>query len=156
MRALLYLLVSGAILLSVACERQQSNLERYIGIDEELITEYLAENNIDAEKDPSGLYYVIKEEGEGEQPTAFSQVQVSYTAYFLDGTVFAEADTSNLDEFELRTLMAGWQIGLPLIKEGGEIQLFVPSRYGYDRNLLGPVPPPNTVSIFDIKLHRIR
>lgn len=157
MKAFLYLLVSATIVLFAACERTQFNTEKFAAIDEELITEYLAENNIDAERHESGLYYNILDEGraEGERPGAFSQVQVSYEGYFLDGTVFDEADSSNLAELDLRSTVPGWRIGLPLIREGGSIQLFIPSRLGYGASPRGSIPP-NTVLLFDINLHRVR
>lgn len=160
MRALLYLLVSATILLFGACERVQSNREKFAVIDEELISTYLEENNIDAVRHESGLYYNILDEGDedGERPSSFSQVQVSYEGYFLDGTVFDEADSTNLAEIDLgnrTTTITGWRIGLPFIREGGSIQLFIPSGLGYGGSAQGSIPP-NTVLLFDINLHRVR
>lgn len=157
MRAFLYLLISTTILLSTACERVVSNREKFAKIDEELISEYLDENNIDALRHESGLYYNILNEGDqdGERPNSFSQVQVSYEGYFLDGTVFDSADSTNLAEIDLDETVPGWRIGLPYIREGGSIQLFIPSRLGYGRRARGSIPP-NTVLLFDINLHRVR
>ena len=157
MRAFLYLLVISAILLFSTCERVQSNTERFAGIDEELISTYLEENNIDAVRHESGLYYNILDEGDedGERPDAFSQIQVSYEGYFLDGTVFDDADSTNLAEIDLRSAVPGWRIGLPFIREGGSIQLFIPSRLGYGGRAQGSIPP-NTVLLFDVNLHRVR
>jgi FKBP-type peptidyl-prolyl cis-trans isomerase FkpA len=48
-------------------------------------------------------------------------------------------------------LIEGWKIGLPLLKKGGHIKLYVPPSLGY-----GPSPnrniPGNSVLIFDIRL----
>lgn len=157
MRAFLYLLVSATLLLFGACERVQSNTEKFAAIDEDLISTYLEENNIDAVRHESGLYYNILDEGDedGERPSSFSQVQVSYEGYFLDGMVFDEADSTNLAEIDLSSTIAGWRIGLPFIREGGSIQLFIPSGLGYRNQAEGSIPP-NTVLLFDINLHRVR
>jgi len=47
-------------------------------------------------------------------------------------------------------LIAGWQIGLPLIHKGGEIKLIVPSSLAYGCGN-GPLPA-NSILYFDIHL----
>ncbi|MBK8706215.1 MAG: FKBP-type peptidyl-prolyl cis-trans isomerase [Saprospiraceae bacterium] len=51
----------------------------------------------------------------------------------------------------MASLIKGWQIGLPLLKEGGRGTFFLPSELGYGDN---PRPgiPANAVLIFDIDL----
>jgi FKBP-type peptidyl-prolyl cis-trans isomerase len=45
----------------------------------------------------------------------------------------------------------GWQIGIPMMKEGGKAKLLIPSQLGYGSSNLGVIPP-NSVLIFDIEL----
>src|SRR5690606_38661475 len=59
--------------------------------DIQIIEGYIAENNLNATKTESGLFYVIEEEGDGPEVEEGSTVGVNYTGYVLDGTVF---DTS--------------------------------------------------------------
>lgn len=125
-------------------------------LDNQVILDYLAENNLDAEKHASGLYYIIHDAGDGERfPTYYDEVEVRYRGTLIDGTVFdetiADATYSNI----LGSLIYGWQIGLPLIGEGGNMTLFIPSLLGYGSYPL-PGIPANSVLIFDIELVSIQ
>src|SRR6187431_3416034 len=63
----------------------------YVAKNDKEITDYLAKNNLTAEKTESGLYFVIKNPGTGAQPTATSNVTVAYKGYFTNGNVFDES-----------------------------------------------------------------
>lgn len=117
------------------------------------ILTYLDDNNLEATKTDTGLYYVINEEGTGTRPTANSDVTVNYKGYFLDGTVFDESDTNGIS-IGLNQVIAGWTEGIQLFKEGGEGVLLIPSNLGYGIRGSGPIPG-GAVLIFDIKLIRI-
>jgi FKBP-type peptidyl-prolyl cis-trans isomerase FkpA len=59
--------------------------------------------------------------------------------------------------FVLGTLIDGWKIGVPLIKKGGQIRLYIPPSLGYGssdvRDNQGRVIiPGNSILIFDITL----
>ena len=143
--------------LFAACERQLSPVEELIQLEDELILEHLEEENIDAVRHEQGFYYKIVEEGTGVRPNSSSEVQVSYVGRFPNGVVFDEADSTNLAELSLSSVIPGWRIGIPLIREGGEIQLFLPSRHGYARRPpVGSGIPPNAVLFFDVRLHRVK
>jgi len=137
------------IIIIPGCNKDDDS-ERQAELDEQIILDYLEMNNIHAEKHESGLYYLITDEGDGEIPTSFSTVQVFYKGYFTDGSIFDQT-TSGPATLPLQNLITGWQIGIPLIKEGGSITLFVPSALGYGERGSGSVPP-NTVIVFDIDL----
>jgi FKBP-type peptidyl-prolyl cis-trans isomerase FkpA len=68
----------------------------------------------------------------------------------LDGRVFDQQADATKTGWVLGSLIAGWQIGLPLIQKGGEIKLIIPSSLGYgcDNGAL----PPNSILYFDIHL----
>ncbi len=53
----------------------------YTELNDKQITDYLAANNLEAQKTESGLYYSIENPGDGEQPTASSNVTVAYKGY---------------------------------------------------------------------------
>ncbi|PTB91567.1 hypothetical protein C9994_15320, partial [Marivirga lumbricoides] len=85
----------AGILLS-ACDKDcednpQECAEEQLATDIAIIEEYLTENNLEAQKHPSGLFYHIKEQGSGELPDFGQIVSVNYIGKFLDGRVF---DTS--------------------------------------------------------------
>jgi FKBP-type peptidyl-prolyl cis-trans isomerase FkpA len=118
-------------------------------IDQKLIEQYVADHNIDAVKHSSGLWYQIIKEGSSTHPNKNSRVNVDYVGNLLDGTEFDANDNINLI---IGQTIIGWQIGIPLIGEGGEILLIIPSRMGYGDTEQGKVPK-NSVMVFKVKLH---
>ena len=122
------------------------------GRDTISINQFIEGNNIDAIKDPYGVYYQIVEPGTGTvTPNASYIVTVKYTGRLLNGTVFDQSDSLR---YPLAGLIAGWQIGVPKIKEGGKVRLLIPSYYGYGSNANGGIPA-NSVLDFDIELKKV-
>lgn len=121
--------------------------------NKEEILKYISDNNLNATASDSGLYYVIEEEGTGEQPNENSNVTVVYKGYFTDGTVFDESDINGVT-FNLSQVIPGWTEGLQYFKEGGSGKLLIPSSLGYgrydDRGI-----PGGSVLIFDIELKSV-
>jgi len=111
---------------------------------------YLQENNIDAKKTEEGLYYLIEDEGTGENPSSNSNVTVAYKGYLLNGTIFNESPVSGLP-FNLNQVIAGWSLGIPFFKEGSKGKIFIPPNLGYGSQTLGSIPP-NSALVFDIHL----
>lgn len=118
--------------------------------DIEEIDAYLEENNIEAQVDPSGLRYVISQQGEGESATLCDQVSVTYVGTLLsDGSQFDA--TSDPFTFILAGLITGWQIGIPLIQPGGSMTLYIPSVYGYGAAGTQGIPGDANI-VFEIDL----
>jgi len=117
--------------------------------DEQLILDYLADNNLNAERTDDGLYYIIENPGSSEKPNVNSTVNVDYLGYLLDGTEF---DSGNDVEFALWSVIDGWTLGIPLFGKGGSGTLLIPSSLGYGNNQAGGIPP-NSVLVFDITLN---
>lgn len=118
--------------------------------NEKEITDYIAKNNLTAQRTSTGLYYVINEPGEGAQPTATSNVTVVYKGYFTNGTVFDPGKPEGVT-YRLNQFIKGWIEGIPYFKPGGSGILLVPSHLGYgsftDRGI-----PGGSVLVFDVKL----
>jgi len=116
------------------------------------IINYLEDNNLldMAEVSASGLYYIIHDEGNSTKPGLNDNVECAYTGYLPNGDVF---DSSSSATFVLGGTIEGWREGIPLIGEGGSIQLFVPSglAYGTEGTGSGTIGP-NQVIFFDVDL----
>lgn len=124
-------------------------------LDIEAIENYLTENNIEAQVHESGLRYVINEPGDGKTATLCDQITISYEGRLLsDGSVFDDSDGKNV-AFPLDRLITGWQVGIPLIEEGGSITLYVPSSYGYGSRGAGDDIPPHANLIFEVSLVKV-
>jgi len=140
-------LMAFALLLSLFAGCKKDDDKDYGPIDEKIITDSLAANNIDAQRDPSGLYYKIINAGSGNVP-AFAYVTLFYKGYLTNGQVFDQTKSEAVT-FNLGRLIPGWQIGIPKVGKGGKIQLFVPSALGYGGRATGSIPA-NSVLIFEV------
>jgi len=118
--------------------------------DIQAIDSFLAENNINAQTDPSGLRFVINNQGDGAQPELCDNVAVTFSGRLLsNGNEFDSAE--NPIRFRLLDLISAWQIGIPKLREGGSITLYVPSSLGFGDRSAGEIPP-NSNLIFDVQL----
>lgn len=113
------------------------------------IEDYLAANNLQAVQHCSGMFYQIIEEGSGTAPTVCNNVDVTYSGKLTNGQQFDAATTPV--SFNLGYLIHSWKIGIPLIKKGGRIVLYVPPTFGYGNQQSGSIPP-NSILIFDVSL----
>lgn len=106
---------------------------------------------------PSGLRYVMLEEGEGVMPNEQSVVLVDYEGVLPDGTKFDSSfDRGESISFPLQGVIPGWTEGLQLMKEGGTAVFYIPAELAYGE---AGVPQagiqPNSPLVFLVQLHKI-
>ena len=102
---------------------------------------YLATEHITAQVGPSGLRYVIHQEGEGIKPTATSVVDVDYVMSILLDPNQRVLDQGKADE-RLNLFIRAWQVALPMFPVGTRATLYFPSCLGYgEEGLPGEVEP---------------
>jgi FKBP-type peptidyl-prolyl cis-trans isomerase FkpA len=155
MKAFFLVFLGGVILFSqTGCVKSSSShscTPAPVSSEEPAIIAYASANGITTTRHSSGLYYeIISPGGGGVTPSVNSKVFVTYTGKLLDGSVFDQQANADKTGWVLGTLIAGWQIGLPLIHKGGEIKLIVPSSLAYGC-ANGPLPP-NSILYFDVHL----
>jgi FKBP-type peptidyl-prolyl cis-trans isomerase FkpA len=149
-KSLLWLLLFVPVMISGCKKDEPYDADAQLQKDEEQIKNYLAANNILAERHPSGVYYVISAEGQGSVTyTESTSVKVTYTLKLLGGQVIPQPDEAVT--FALGGVIVGWQIGIPLIQKGGKIRLFIPSGYAYGPRPQGNIPA-NSILDFEIDL----
>ena len=149
MRLLVFMLAAFS-LTTMSCLKDNSP-EKQLEEDIQKIKDYLADHNLTAIERPSGLHYIITQEGTGSNPSPLATVTVKYKGYLLDGTVFDQTTGSNTATFPLDGLIEAWREGIPLLKSGGNGTFFAPSGLAYGPNGIGSIPP-NSVLIFEIEL----
>lgn len=115
--------------------------------DDAKMQNYISANGITATKHASGMYYQIIEPGSGATPTINSTVKANYTGKFTNNTSF----DAGVASFPLGGVIEGWQIGIPLIKQGGKIKLIIPPYLGYGCSAYRSIPG-NSVLVFDVEL----
>lgn len=147
-----YTLLALILTVFLSCDSDSNKNESvdYKVQNEQDITAYINEKNLDAQKSDSGLYYVINEEGTGERPTSTSNVTVAYKGYYLNGSVFDQSNSNGIS-FGLQQVIKGWTEGITYFKEGGSGVLLVPAHLGYGNSDSRGIPG-GSVLIFDIKL----
>jgi FKBP-type peptidyl-prolyl cis-trans isomerase FkpA len=145
------LLLSFVVALFASCGKDEPPFDaaKQAAEDEAKIQDFIKTNNINAIKDPSGLYYEVVKPGTGSFPVATSTVTVNYNGKLLNGNSF---DSNTGFEFRLDGVIPGWTIGIPKINSGGRIRLIVPSALAYGNRSPGPGIPANSVLDFTVDL----
>ena len=138
------------VLLLVMFNSCKKEVVDYTQIDEDIITEYIVDNNLTAIATGTGLYYVVDTPGNGTQPNSQSTVTVAYKGYLTNGSVFDESASSGIS-FSLTSVIQGWQEGIPYFKEGGSGILLIPSELGYGSQATSEIPA-NSVLVFEVAL----
>jgi FKBP-type peptidyl-prolyl cis-trans isomerase FkpA len=121
------------------------------------IKDYLSSKNITATEHCSGLFYAVDSMGTGAVADQCSGVSVRYKGMLTNGNVF---DSSNAPTapFAMMDLVKGWKIGIPKIKVGGGIRLYIPPSLGYGSqevrncNTCPVLIPANSILVFEVKL----
>lgn len=110
---------------------------------------------------PSGFAYKIKEQGSGPSVTNLcSRITVNYRGGFFNGVGFDSTQSGAPAYFELGGVILGWQKGIPLLKQGGKIDLYIPPTLGYGSrdirdNANNIIIPANSSLVFEVEVLRI-
>jgi FKBP-type peptidyl-prolyl cis-trans isomerase FkpA len=119
------------------------------------IEAYLTSMGIQAEEHTTGFYYQLVSPGTDlGQMGLCSEIEISYVGRLRSGTEF---DRQNNIRFILGSLIEGWKKSIPLVKKGGEINLFIPPSLAYGNNEIKNsqgqvIIPAGSMLIFNVKL----
>ena len=92
--------------------------------------------------------------GEGPEAVKGGEVEVHYTGYLTDGSVFdSSLKRPRPFSFELGAgrVIKGWDEGVAGMKVGGKRKLVIPAKMGYGERRAGKIPPNSTL-VFTIEL----
>ena len=120
--------------------------------EQQAVKHYLDSMGIVASLNSRGYYYLIDNEGSGSTPGECSPITVAYTGQLTNGTVF---DQQSSFATQLSNLIDGWQLGVPLIKKGGTVWLYIPPSLGYGGQAINTstgIIPAYSILIFNIHL----
>lgn len=120
----------------------------------------LSKYSITATQHPSGFFYKIKSAGSGNAvQNLCSTIDVSYKGTFFNGKTFDSTALGTTVKFRLGEVITGWQKGIPLVKGGGTIDLYLPPSLAYGSvnvpNSSDPVIPANSYLVFQVNVAAI-
>jgi FKBP-type peptidyl-prolyl cis-trans isomerase FklB len=144
-----------AILRAFFAEMQEGQMLKEYGDIKEEGEKFLEENKAreDVVTLPSGLQYLVLEEGTGPKPQETDVVKVYYKGSFVDGSVFEETPEGEPVSFPVNRVIRGWTEALQLMPVGSKWRLFIPYdlAYGTQYREGSPILPYSTL-VFDVEL----
>lgn len=146
------IITAAAILAMAAC----GGGDGIVSIDATNFAPFLGVDLAHSTKTASGLYYRDIIVGSGNVADSGDVLQVHYTGFLADGSVF-DANTAGNVPFQftlgVSSVIAGWQEGIRGMKVGGKRQLIIPPSLGYGSSgsASGTIPG-NAVLVFSVDL----
>jgi len=119
----------------------------------------LTEAGYDIDTTSIGVYYIVKEEGEGPFPQPGDTCFIDYLGYFADGTLFDRSEdyhTNGIWKFLYGEpdMIPGLKSGIGRMNEGAEIEMFILSNLAYGESGTRNIPPFTTL-IYLSKMHEL-
>jgi FKBP-type peptidyl-prolyl cis-trans isomerase FkpA len=130
----------GAITILSSCEKEYEQIET---IDDTKLTQYIASNNLQVTKDPSGFYYQVVTPGTGENFKNTDSVLYHFELKSLDGRSFydTKTDADNIgnlvgyaDQIVLSRSVPALRTALLALKPGGTANILLPSYLAFGKN----------------------
>ena len=105
---------------------------------------------------PEGIQYEILKEGTGAQPSKTDKIKAHYKGALLDGKEFDSSFKRNQPfTAPLGSLIRGWQIAIPLMKEGSHWRFWIPSDLAYGDRGAGSDIPGGATLMFEVELLQV-
>jgi FKBP-type peptidyl-prolyl cis-trans isomerase len=134
-----------------------------VGKDEEIIKKFLADKGItNAKRTASGLYYTVDKEGTGPQPKKGDEVQTHYTGCIVptEKKFDSSLDPGRGEPLKFTCgagqMIAGFDEGVMLMKQGGKATFYLPSALGYGAQSPSPDIPANSILRFEVELVSVK
>ncbi len=103
-----------------------------------------------------GIQYEVIKEGTGIQPVLSDSITAHYKGALLNGKEFDSSFKRNQPfTARLTQLIKGWQIAIPLMKEGSHWRLWIPSDLAYGDRGAGPDIPGGATLMFEVELLKV-
>ncbi|GAB3416950.1 FKBP-type peptidyl-prolyl cis-trans isomerase [Niabella aquatica] len=103
-----------------------------------------------------GIQYEVIREGTGVKPLLSDSITAHYKGALLDGKEFDSSFKRNQPfTARLTQLIKGWQIAIPLMKEGSHWRLWIPSDLAYGDRGAGADIPGGATLLFEVELLKV-
>lgn len=136
-----------------------TKIQSQLKSDDQMLSSYLAQHNLKAQKTGKGTYVEVQEPGTGDAISNGKWVSLKYRGTTMDGKAF----DSNMDttfhhteplEFVVGSggMMRGFEEGLQGLHKGAKVNLYIPSSLAYGANPPSPLIGPNANLLFHIEV----
>ncbi|MBV4357049.1 FKBP-type peptidyl-prolyl cis-trans isomerase [Pinibacter aurantiacus] len=150
-----FLLMLAVPVLFLACSKKSDSgcKDQDPSVEAPAMQAFCVTQGLNYQIDTVGNYYQIDSLGTGPSVlSAYDTVVISYVGKTLDNVVFDRGDSVMA---YAGTFIPGFQWGLLKVKEGGGLQIVMPSFLAYGCNGNSRIPP-NSPLYFSIKLLDVR
>jgi len=163
------LILIPVLLLAASCQRSGGELKqaprpgredmeevnRYLlRKDREVIMNYIGRKNLKMTESPTGLWYMIKKPGTGENLKDNDHILMNFECYLLDGTLcYSSSENGPRDIVIGRSeLEPGLNEGLRLLRRGAEAIFIIPPFLAYGLVGDGKKIPPRSTIVYNITI----
>ena len=135
-------------------EKEDADNAKRLKEEPKRIAKYIKDNNITEKPQPSGLYYIEKQAGDGDSVQDGDLVAVHYSIYNLDNQLIESSyDYGQPLPFVYGgdQMIAGIEEAVGYMRVGGKARIIVPSRLGFGDVTIDESLPANTPLVIDLE-----
>ena len=135
-------------------EKEDADNAKRLKEEPKRIAKYIKDNNITEKPQPSGLYYIEKQAGDGDSVQDGDLVAVHYSIYNLDNQLIENSyDYGQPLPFVYGgdQMIAGIEEAVGYMRVGGKARIIVPSRLGFGDVTIDESLPANTPLVIDLE-----
>lgn len=136
-------------------KNEMADLNRYlVRKDKERIENYIVRKDLKMKETPSGLWYLIINEGKGNLLTEKDKLKMEYECYLLDGTKCYSSDELGLKEIIIgkTVIEPGIDQGLRMMRRGGEAMFILPPFMAYGLPGDGKKIPSRAIIVYKVRI----
>jgi FKBP-type peptidyl-prolyl cis-trans isomerase len=133
-------------LLAISCEKETRNLRE---VEDQLIQDFLRNNNLDFEKDSTGFYYQVIDSGNLNSPIIkySDRVRIGQKTTSINRNVSYETSIYNPtpSDFVGYIRPISWRESIRRVRKGAVIRVITPSYLAFGKNGQGSNVPGNSI-----------
>lgn len=139
-------------------EEEQKKAFEQLEKDTLAIKSYLKSKGIKAQRTKTGVFYVVKKEGKGEEISIGDSVTVHYTGRFMNGEEFETSKGKQPITFQAGVggVIYGWDELIQNLAEGDKVTAYIPSILAYGPYGSPPKIGPNENLVFDMEVVEVK
>jgi FKBP-type peptidyl-prolyl cis-trans isomerase FkpA len=117
------------------------------------------EDGYDIDTTDLGVYYIVREEGEGPLPGRGDTCFIDYRAFYTDGTLFDASDSHHTQGiwkflYGEPDMIPGLKNGIGRMNEGAIHEMMILSNLAYGERGTSTIPPYTTL-VYIVEMHEL-